>query len=46
MADDTVVRLVHPDTGGEFECSPDAVKGWEALGWRKAGTVKKEKSNG
>jgi hypothetical protein len=45
------VRLVHPDTGGEFECDPDAVAAWQALGWKRAGVTtatktKKESSNG
>ncbi len=49
MADDKKVRLVHPATGGEFECDPDAVASWQAKGWKRAGvtvTSKKEKDNG
>lgn len=49
MADDKKVRLVHPATGGEFECHPDAVASWQAQGWKRAGvtvTSKKEKANG
>ncbi|MBK6887033.1 MAG: hypothetical protein IPH03_11815 [Tetrasphaera sp.] len=45
MAD--TVRLVHPDTGGEFECDPDAVAAWQARGWKRAGvTVKSKKETG
>ena len=33
------VRLVHPDTGGEFECDPDAVAAWQAQGWKRAGVT-------
>ncbi len=49
MADSKKVRLVHPATGGEFECDPDAVAAWQARGWKRAGvtvTTKKEKANG
>jgi predicted Rdx family selenoprotein len=44
------VRLVHPDTGGEFECDPDAVAAWQERGWKRAGVTakskKEESSNG
>ena len=44
------VRLVHPDTGGEFECDPDAVAAWQVLGWKRVSvttaTKKKESGNG
>lgn len=48
---DAKVRLVHPDTGGEFECDPDAVAAWQERGWKRAGvttakTNKKESGNG
>ncbi len=41
------VRLVHPDTKGEFECDADAVAAWQAVGWKRAGvTVASKKENG
>ncbi len=50
MADDTQVRLVHPETGGEYSCHPDAVASWQERGWKRPGvttaTKKKESSNG
>ncbi len=49
MADNKKVRLVHPATGGEFECDPDAVQAWQAQGWKRAGVTvssKKEQANG
>ena len=49
MADEAKVRLVHPETGGEFECHPDAVASWQERGWKRAGVTaktKKESDNG
>ena len=50
MADDKKVLLVHPDLpGAEYLAAPDAVAGWQALGWKKAGVTvksKKEQDNG
>jgi hypothetical protein len=50
MADNTKVPLVHPNLpGAEYLAAPDAVAGWEARGWKKAGIVivnNKEKANG
>ena len=48
---DSKVRLVHPDTGGQFDCDPVAVAAWQALGWKRPGVTtatktKKESSNG
>lgn len=43
------VLLRHPDTGGEYRATPEAVPGWEALGWQradKAGKPSKTKSEG
>ena len=47
MAEETKVLLVHPDLpGAEYLAAPDAVAGWEARGWKKAGKIVKEKANG
>ena len=50
MADVKKVLLVHPDLpGAEYLAAPDAVAGWQARGWKKAGAIvtsKKEKANG
>jgi hypothetical protein len=50
MADESKVLLVHPDLpGAEYLAAPDAVAGWQARGWKKAGAIvtsKKEKANG
>jgi hypothetical protein len=52
MADEQKVRLVHPETGGEFECHPDAVAAWQERGWKRVSatgaktTNKKESDNG
>ena len=37
MPKEPTVSLRHPDTGGEFRCTPEAVPGWEAQGWQRAG---------
>ena len=36
MPKEPTVLLRHPETGGEFRATPEAVPGWEALGWQKA----------
>ncbi len=49
MADSSKVPLVHPTTGAQFECDPDAVASWQDRGWKRAGVTvksKKETNNG